>query len=385
MMDHSDNEFKNWQIELYTHMGNDSIDRILIYYLSGTGNTRRVAEWIREESEFRGFKTDSAAIEYAFPAKQLAADPRITLGIGMPTHGFTIPWMMLRFLMHLPSGKKRRAFVFATRAGAKYGPIPGYPPGIAGSSIFIAALVLWMKGYRVRWMKSINMPSNWLSLHSGLRTDIVQTIILKARRQVFAFTKSIVHGKRVLANGNTAWEFTWGILLSWISVAYLFLGRFFLAKLFFANNSCNGCGLCERHCPTASIDMLGVKDPRPYWSFTCESCMRCMAYCPANAIEAGHSWGVILYFIVTAPLSLYLVNMLRGIIPGMGEYMATSLSYGVYLLQYFLSLFICYWVFILITRIPVLNALFTYTTLTHYYRRYHEPGTGIYKLPGRIR
>ena len=236
-------------------MNNHSIDRILLYYLSGTGNTRRVAEWIREEAECRGHKVNSAAIEYAFPAKQLATDPRITLGIGMPAHGFTIPWMMLRFLMHLPSGRERKAFVFATRAGAKYGPIPGYPPGIAGSSIFIASLVLWMRGYRVRWMKSINMPSNWMSLHSGLRSDIVQAIIVKAKRQAYEFTKSIVHGKHVLVNRNTAWEFAWGILLSWISAAYLFLGRFFLAKLFFANNSCNGCGFCtslSRHrCPSS--------------------------------------------------------------------------------------------------------------------------------------
>ncbi len=359
-------------------------NKILIYYLSGTGNTRRVSEWIREEAEFRGVYSRAIPIEHAYPARQLAKDPGILLGIGMPTHGFTIPWMMLRFLMHLPTGMNRKAFVFATRAGAKYGPIPGYPPGIAGSSLFIASLVLWMKGYRVRWMKSINMPSNWLSLHSGLRSDIVKTIILKAKRQTYDFAKNIFYDKQMLVHYNTAWELTWGILLSWISAAYLLLGRFFLAKIFFANIHCNGCGLCERHCPTGSIYMIGVRNPRPYWSLTCESCMRCMAYCPQSAIEAGHSWGILLYFIVTVPLYIYLVNLVTEFIPGIHQNITETLSVGIFILQYFLFLFLSYWVFFILTRIPIVNVLFTYTTPTRFYRRYHEPQTSIYNMPGKI-
>jgi len=358
--------------------------KILIYYLSGTGNTRRVAEWISDEAEFRGMNSRAVPVEHAYPARQLAKDPGILLGIGMPTHGFTIPWMMLRFLMHLPSGMRRQVFIFATRAGAKYGPLPGYPPGIAGSSLFIASLVLWVKGYRVRWLKSINMPSNWISLHTGLRKDIVKTIILKARRQTYDFARHIFHDEPKLVHFNTAWEFAWGILLSWVSAAYLLLGRFFLAKIFFANNNCNSCGLCERHCPTGSIDMIGVRNPRPYWSLTCESCMRCMAYCPQSAIEAGHSWGIMLYYIVTAPLYIYLVQLITDLIPGIHQYLSGTLSIGLFIVQYFLFLFLSYWVFFILTSIPIINTFFTYTTITRFYRQYHEPETSIYNMPGKI-
>ncbi|MFW5860804.1 MAG: flavodoxin family protein [Spirochaetota bacterium] len=66
-------------------------NNILIYYLSGTGNTRRVSEWIREEAEFRGIHTRTIPIEHAYPDRQLSTDPGILLGIGMPAHGFTIP------------------------------------------------------------------------------------------------------------------------------------------------------------------------------------------------------------------------------------------------------------------------------------------------------
>ena len=35
-----------------------------------------------------------------------------------------------------------------------------------------------------------------------------------------------------------------------------------------------------------------------------------------------------------------------------------------------------YALFWLVTRIPAVNAVFAYTTLTRAYRRYHEPDTG---------
>ena len=49
-----------------------------------------------------------------------------------------------------------------------------------------------------------------------------------------------------------------------------------------------------------------------------------------------------------------------------------------FLLQYayiILSIAITYLVFSILIRIPLVNKLFTYTTLVHYYRRYHEPDT----------
>jgi len=133
-----------------------------IYCFSGTGNTRRVAAWMAEEAARQQVDASVRPINTTsdVSAPGQSAD---LVGIGMPTHGFTLPWAVLKFLIKLPRGNGRKAFAFATRAGARYGPIPGYPPGIAGSSIFIAALVLALKGYRVRGIMSVNTcPSTGL-------------------------------------------------------------------------------------------------------------------------------------------------------------------------------------------------------------------------------
>ena len=359
-----------------------NIDKLKIYYLSGTGNTYRTSLWMKEKAESQKINSEIEPIEQADP-NSIPLSQKNLVGFAMPTHGFTLPWIMLKFILSLPRGKSTPVFTFATRAGAKYGPLPGYPAGIAGSSIFIAALILRLKGYQVRGMKSVNMPSNWMSLHSGLRKDIVETIIGMAKPDVENFIEKLINRKLILFNRNIIYEFLWGLVLLPISAGYLFFGRFFLAKLFFANNNCNGCGLCADHCPTGSITMIGKKNPRPYWSFTCESCMRCMGYCPHQAIEAGHSWGVLLYFIAMVPTSLYFLSWITTNIPWTQNIHHTLLKYLVFIPYYFLSLFISYRIFTVLIRIPVINILFTFTTFTHLFRRYHEPAIPLKDLPGK--
>jgi NAD-dependent dihydropyrimidine dehydrogenase PreA subunit len=146
-----------------------------------------------------------------------------------------------------------------------------------------------------------------------------------------------------------------------------------LAKLFFANNNCNGGGLCARNCSYGGVKMKGLENPRPYWTYKCESCMRCMAYCPEKAIEAGHSWAAILYFVSSTDAFINLLTLLtpyaRGIITN--PWLGRPLKYA-YLLA---SMAAAYWLFSLLLRVPFINHIFTYTTFTHIFRRYHEPET----------
>jgi len=350
--------------------------RMILYYLSGTGNTYRTAVWIKETALKGGISAAAIPVEKADPQKEITGEVAY-VGFGMPTHGFTLPWIVLKFLLSLPRGKGKDAFVWATRAGAKYGPIPGYPPGIAGSSIFITALILKFKGYKVKGLMSVNMPSNWMSLHSGLRSDIIETIISKAMPEVRGFAERIISGKSVLVTLNTVYEFTIGIALLPISAGYILIGRFGLAKLFFANSKCTGCGLCAKHCPTGSIKMIGKGRPLPYWSYSCESCMRCMGFCPNKAVEASQSLAAVFYFLtIHLPVSVYVYSIIMsytGCSPESAS-IVTLLFYAGYCFFVFFTVYIVFWT---LTRIRFFNMICKYTTLTSIYRRYHEPETGL--------
>lgn len=169
----------------------------------------------------------------------------------------------------------------------------------------------------------------------------------------------------------------WGLSLFLISAGYLLVGRFFLSKLFFANNNCNGCGICAEHCPVSAIKMKGKKNPRPFWQYNCESCMRCAAFCPQNAIEAGHSWAVVLYFITTVPVAAYFFSWLNGHAADAGSRAEFWMSDLLDLIWFYPALFISYYIFSTMIRIPVVNRIFTCTTMTHlpFWGRYREPDT----------
>jgi ferredoxin len=370
-----------------------------IYFMSGTGNSYRVSKWIGEIAKKKGSNSDvlSAKIkrgkEIMTPSHQLKSNeirykPTASsssghqpgddlIGIVFPAHGFTMPWHILKFVWHLPRTKSAHAFCIATRGSFKFGPV--FVPGMSGSGTFFIALLLMLKGYNVRGAMSVNMPSNWYSLHPIQKEKNQRAIIAKTHIRIKNFMDKIFSNGKVWFTLNNLYEITAGILLSWISIAYLFIGRFFLAKLFFANKNCNGCGVCVKNCSFAAIKMWGKRKPVPFWKYSCESCMRCAALCPQNAIEAGQSWGVIVYFIATIPIAFYIFSTLNTYIPGIKNLSGSWPGFILGLLFYYPAIFISYYIFHFLLRIPAINWIFTHTTMTHFsfWGRHREPDTSL--------
>ena len=342
--------------------------------MSGTGNSARVAGWIGDTAARQGLHTVVLSSKKSDPQKEIRQNKNDVLGIVFPTHGFTMPWNVFKFVCFLPQRKSARAFCVATRGSLRFGRL--VVPGMSGTGTFIIALMLFLKGYRVSGVMSVNMPSNWWSLHPIQHGKSHDIIIGQAERQVHHFAGSIFASKKVWCTRNNLYEIIVGLLLAPVSVGYLFFGRFFLAKLFFANDRCDGCGVCIKNCSFNAIKMLGRANARPFWKYSCESCMRCASFCPKGAIEAGHSWGVLLFYISSISVSAYLISHVDGLHPGSvsaeSEWMFRALD----LLYFYPALFISYFLFSLLLRIPVVNWFFTHTTLTHI------KGWGRYRAPG---
>lgn len=345
----------------------------VIYFMTGTGNSFRTSSWIKDIALEKNTNALAIPIERGNPEKEIEDKNDTLMGIVMPTHGFTAPWHMIRFVYRLPFRKSTHAFCIATRAGLKFGRV--FTPGISGSGTFVIAAVLALKGYKVRGIMSLDMPSNWIAFHSGLHPKKVESIIHRAKPKVSRFIERLYSNRKNWFTPNNLYEIVWGIALLPIALLYLLIGRFFLAKLFFPNSRCNGCGICADNCAVGAIKMSNGKNPRPFWKYNCENCMRCMAFCPQEAIEAGHSWAVILYFITSVPVSVYLFAWIDAGIPVIGALNNAWLRRAIDILYLYPSLFISYYIFSKLLKIPIVNSLFTYTTLTHIYRRYKEPGT----------
>jgi hypothetical protein len=84
-----------------------------------------------------------------------------------------------------------------TRAGLAFGRF--VLPGIGGTSTFLIALILWLRGYRVRGVMSADMPSNWFSLHPIQQPTTLRRIVDRSEHRVRAFARHLLDGRRVWA------------------------------------------------------------------------------------------------------------------------------------------------------------------------------------------
>jgi Pyruvate/2-oxoacid:ferredoxin oxidoreductase delta subunit len=266
----------------------------------------------------------------------------------------------------------------ATRGGLKIGGL--YTPGFEGSATLLVALILAAKGYRIRGTAGIDMPSNWTALHPSLPPQAVASIIERAHARTARFSDRLLSGRQHLLS----W-LTWllGVLLLPISLGYLLVGRFFLAKLFFASSACTSCGLCAEHCPNQAIEMRGDGDEaRPYWTSRCESCMRCMATCPVEAVEASQGLAIGITVLSRVVPTAAAVAWLTARLPLVG-FLGRVPPWIVVWTTALAALAAAYPLIYGLLRVRPLNKLFTYATLTRLYRRYHEPATTLKDLNRR--
>lgn len=267
-------------------------DSLYIYCFSGTGNALASSKWIAGEAGKRGIKSFVQEIDktsnIAFP------DPKESslVGFTFPTHGFNAAPIMIRFISSFPKGLCKETFVLNTRAGMKLYKI--FLPGLSGIALLIPALLLRLKGYRCIGFRSVDLPSNWIPLHPGLKEKVIRSIFTRCEKIVRKFANKIFSGEKVCQG---LYSLPVDLLISPVALGYYLGGRFFLSKTFIANNKCNNCGICIKECPTSSIKMVSG---RPYWKLSCESCMRCLNHCPKRAIEAAHGMATGFIILITA-------------------------------------------------------------------------------------
>jgi Pyruvate/2-oxoacid:ferredoxin oxidoreductase delta subunit len=240
-------------------------------------------------------------------------------------------------------------------------------PGFAGTATWLPALIVALKGYRVRGLTGLDLPANWNALHPGMNAAHARFFSRRARVKVRRFTARMIAGGTWIATTCNALELLLGVALLPLSLGYLVGGKLFFSQLFFADHRCDGCGLCVAACPEKAIRTVRG---RPRWTLRCESCQRCMALCPKQAVQAHHglaAFGIWLTGLAALPLAAF---HMAGPLQQVFEWSAAVGFF--FLLQHV--------VVRLHGRSLSLTAL---STLTRWYRRYRELDTYVKDLrPG---
>jgi ferredoxin len=254
--------------------------KLIIYYFTGTGNSQKVADWIAGEAMVQNLDCRKVDISKSERMAMASPDSKALVVFVSPIHGFNYPPVMMNFIARFPKGKNN-VVLMNTRAGMLIG--KWVTPGVTGIAFYLSMLLLWLKGYSIKALKPVDMPSNWISAHPGLNARTVRYIHEQCKIRVTKFAQKMLAGKK---HFNALFE-VWDILLLPISIGYYFIGRFMLAKTYYASADCNNCDVCIKGCPVNAIIKV---DKRPFWTFRCESCMKCMGNCPSKAIETGHGY-----------------------------------------------------------------------------------------------
>ncbi|MGD8779174.1 MAG: EFR1 family ferrodoxin [Ignavibacteria bacterium] len=275
-----------------------NFDELIIYYFSGTGNALNVARWINNITEEKNIKTTLVNLAESNRKKPVIPKENSLVGFISQTHGFNFPPLMLHFILRFPKAKNCKAFIMNTRGGLKFGKI--FFPGLSGITQLFSSLVLLLKGFKIIGMRPVDLPSNWISLHPGLKDSAITSIYEKRKEEVIEFADKILDGKRDL---KALKDIIQDLLISPVSVLYYLFGRFMFAKSFIASGDCNNCGLCKKECPVNAIKSI---DGRPYWTHKCESCMHCMNICPKRAIETAHGF-IIAMAVFINPVPLFYI------------------------------------------------------------------------------
>jgi ferredoxin len=344
--------------------------KMLIYYFSGTGNARQAARWVAACATAEGVGATVVNIADIDRKHVAPPSPDALVGFCSPTHGFNLPPIMLSFVWRFPRGRNR-VFIINTRAGMKLGKVA--LPGLSGVAQLLPALILLLKGYRIVGMRPIDLPSNWISLHPGLKDNAIDFLFLRFKGITHRFAERIVSGK---SDYRALWDLLQDCLVAPIAIGYYFVGRFAFAKSFYASQLCDNCGVCIKQC---TVHAISIVDGRPFWSYRCESCMRCMNNCPKGAIDTAHGYVIgtlLILSLVIQPLiydtlSFYNIRWFDPDIP----FSAVS-RFASSAIITFTVMVGSYWCVHYMRRWGIVRTIMKYTSLTsfRFWRRY-KPST----------
>ncbi|MBE9501875.1 MAG: EFR1 family ferrodoxin [Dehalococcoidia bacterium] len=243
---------------------------ILLYYFSGTGNSRRLTEVAAKRFEEVGFKAKIRNIE----EKGLAEghNDYSCYGFIFPVHFRGIPHIMTKFMAALPLETGKEAFIIVSMGNIGYGISPSQ-----GKCLGQGKSILEGRGYKVVGGHAVTMPNNFIALVGASTPEMAAPVIEAGEKAVGEFIEKIIDGEFYMEKTH------WPTKLMGITTNPLFLyGRKYVSSFFRLDDRCDSCGICAKICPVGNIEMV---NGRPEWGRGCESCFRCINLCPKEAIQ----------------------------------------------------------------------------------------------------
>ncbi|MGD9109077.1 MAG: EFR1 family ferrodoxin [Gammaproteobacteria bacterium] len=228
-----------------------------IYYFSGTGNTLLVVNEIAKALQQHGKEVNLYKITDNDPS---TINLKHVIGLAFPVAVFSTYPFVWDFINKLPLTDGTEIFMLDSLAG------------FSGGMVGPLKKALNKKGYNTIGACEFIMPGNYgKAIPSPIK---IKKKITNMRAKAAKFTELLLSGKarwhripllsdlvRLLSRSKKPWKS---------------IGK----NITIDKNLCNKCGVCAKLCPTKCIKMQDYPEKQD----GCVACMRCVAFCPQNAI-----------------------------------------------------------------------------------------------------
>ena len=225
----------------------------MIYYFTGTGNSKWVAETMAAK----------LGDEVSTIAEAKAADGD-KIGIVAPTYAWGCPGPVGEFLKTLKTDGKYVFFV--ATCGSNCGM---YDKQVAK-----------LLGRPVDAFLTLSLPNNCIQLGDCEAEDAAKAKFAAAKPILDSFIAKVEKGEKVndVIRGPVPHLLTYVV-----HPAYL---KFATSDKPFSVDigKCNSCGACEKYCPVGNIKLV---DGHPTWNGNCAQCTACINRCQNEAIQYG--------------------------------------------------------------------------------------------------
>lgn len=231
-----------------------------VYVFTGSGNSLAVAREIARKTDAKVVKIRDS-VKPVIPAGGCA-------GIVFPVYAWGPPLIVQRFISRMKAGKNAYIFSVANCANS---------PGSANS---IVKKLLWKKKIPLSSSFIVKMPSNYIVFFGAEKTKNQQRKFSLMKESAKKIGSVVKERKSHFEPGGIMYRLFGASVLNKLFLSHAAASD----KKFFADSSCNGCGVCEKICPVKNIKLV---NRRPVWKHRCEQCFACIQWCPREAIQYG--------------------------------------------------------------------------------------------------